>query len=136
MADGFIHVTAGIISRDGCVLACQRAAGGWHPGKWEFPGGKIEPGESLEGCMRRELLEELGIEARVGRNLWQTRHRYPDRDLIALTFFLIPEYAGRLTNRVFAAIEWVPMHTLASVDFLDADREFVAALGSGRVPID
>jgi 8-oxo-dGTP diphosphatase len=136
MADGFIHVTAAIIARDGCVLVCQRAAGGFHAGKWEFPGGKVEPGESLEDCMRRELLEELGIEATVGRVLWQTRHRYPGREVIALTFFRIQDYAGPLTNRVFARIEWVPVGRLAAVDFLDADRDFVAALESGRVPID
>jgi 8-oxo-dGTP diphosphatase len=136
MADGCIHVTAGIIARDDRVLVCQRAAGGWHAGKWEFPGGKVEPGESLVNCMRRELLEELGIEATIGRILWQTRHRYPDRDLIALTFFLIPQYAGAITNRVFAAIEWIPIDKLPAVDFLEADREFVAALRNGSVPLD
>jgi 8-oxo-dGTP diphosphatase len=118
-----IHVTAGVIARAGRVLVCQRPFDGHHPGKWEFPGGKMEPGEDLATCMRRELEEELGIAATVGRVLWQTRHHYP-------------HYAGVLVNRIFAAIAWVSMGDLATIDFLDGDREFVAQLAGGRVCLD
>ncbi len=136
MAAAHIQVTAGVILKAGCVLVCQRPLGGHHPGKWEFPGGKLEPGEDLPTCMRRELEEELGIDATVGPILWRTRHQYLDRDPIELTFFLIPRYARPIANRVFAAMAWVPIGDLASVDFLDGDREFVAQLASGQLQLD
>src|SRR5262245_26536862 len=119
-----VHVTAGVIIRAGQVLVCQRSASGHHPGKWEFPGGKVEPGEDLAACMRRELEEELGIDATVGRVLWRTHHQYPTRDPIELTFLLVPHYQRAIANRVFAAMAWVRIADLTSVDFLDGDREF------------
>jgi len=133
MADSILQVTAGVLLRDRTVLVCQRPPGGHHPGKWEFPGGKREAGESLEACMHRELREELDIDAEVGRLLWRTQHQYPGRDRIALTFFLIPRYSGTLINRVFAAIGWVGIDDLSAVDLLDGDREFVAQLVAGTV---
>jgi 8-oxo-dGTP diphosphatase len=131
-----LQVTAGVIACGRRVLICQRPLGGHHPGKWEFPGGKVEPGESLAACMRRELEEELDIDATVGRVLWTTHHQYPDREPIILTFFLISEYAGKLANKVFTTIEWVDIAELAGVDFLAGDREFVAQLVSGRLQLD
>ena len=131
-----IQVTAGVIARDGCVLVCQRLPGGHHPGKWEFPGGKLEPGEDLAACMRRELEEELGIDATVGPVLWTTRYQYPERDPIELTFFRIPWYAGTLANRAFAVIKWMPVVDLTTMDFLEGDKEFVAELMSKRVRLE
>ena len=136
MKDGVVSVTAAVLVRKGRVLVCQRAPGAAHAGKWEFPGGKVEPGEGLEECMRRELREELGIEVRVGRSLWRTRHQYPDREPVQLTFFLIhPEFGGELDNRVFADVRWVPISTLAEIDFLDGDRERGAAIERGEVSL-
>jgi 8-oxo-dGTP diphosphatase len=132
MAEGFLQVTAGVITRAGAVLVCQRAAGGHHPGKWEFPGGKVEPGETLEDGMRRELQEELGIDAEVGEVLWRTEHQYPGRDRFALTFFAIPAYRGTITNRCFAAVRWVAVDELQQLDFLDGDREFIGSLSTVR----
>ena len=136
MADRLVQVTAGVIVRRGRVLVCQRPAGGHHPGKWEFPGGKVEPRESRAACMRRELREELGIDAMVGRILWRTAHQYPGRAPFALTFFWIPDYAGRVTNRAFAAMRWVTRGQLGAIDFLEGDREFVAQLDCGRVQLE
>jgi mutator protein MutT len=133
MADRFIQVTAGVIARAGTVLVCQRPASGHHPGKWEFPGGKVEPGESLEDGMRRELQEELAIEAEVGPVLWRTEHQYPGRAPFTLTFFAIPQYRGTISNRCFADMRWVPVGELGTLDFLDGDREFIAQLQTGRV---
>jgi putative transposase len=133
MADRFIQVTAGVIARAGTVLVCQRPAGGHHPGKWEFPGGKVEPGESLEDGMRRELREELAIEAEVGAVLWRTAHQYPGRDPFVLTFFAIPQCGGAISNRCFTEIRWVAVGDLGGLDFLDGDRDFIALLQSGRV---
>jgi len=135
MVEGSLQVTAGVIVHDRRVLVCQRPAGGHHPFKWEFPGGKVECGESLAAGMRRELREELGIEAVVGPPLWHTQHHYPGRPPFALTFFSIRQYAGAVTNREFAALRWVAIGALGGIDFLDGDREFVAVLRAGQVQL-
>jgi 8-oxo-dGTP diphosphatase len=129
------QVVAGVLVRDGKVLICQRSAAGDHPGRWEFPGGKVEAGEGLEEALRRELREELAIEVSVGPRLWQTQYHYPGRNPFVLTFFLVPDYRGNVTNRVFATVQWAALASLASFDFLEADREFVAQLASGRIEL-
>jgi len=136
MADSFIQVTAGVIAQHGTVLVCQRVAGGHHPGKWEFPGGKVEPGESLQDGMRRELQEELGIDAEVGAVLWRTEHQYPQRMPFVLTFFAIPSYRSTITNRCFADMRWVSVGELRALDVLEGDREFIAQLQAGRVRLE
>ena len=82
-----ITVTAGILTDGGRMLVCQRRAGGRFPLKWEFPGGKVEDGESPEACLRRELREELAIEAEVGPEIYRTEHRYPNGFAVRLLFF-------------------------------------------------
>ena len=123
-----VDVSAGILVRDGTVLACQRPLDQSHPGKWEFPGGKREPGETREECLRRELREELGIEAEVGGELWRSEHTYPGRPTVALTFFRVDRFAGEPRNLVFAEIRWVTLGELQRLDFLAADRELIAHL--------
>ena len=135
MTQRVVQVTAGVIVRDGRVLVCERPPGGHHPGKWEFPGGKVEPGEGLEACLRRELQEELGIEATIGPLLWTTRHQYPGRDPFVLSFLLVPQYVGTPRNLAFAEIRWLPIEALAELDFLEGDREFIAALAAGRIQL-
>jgi 8-oxo-dGTP diphosphatase len=133
---GVIQVTAGVLVRGDTVLVCQRRPGGHHPRKWEFPGGKVEAGESLEEALRRELREELGIDAQVGRVLWHTQHHYRGRAPITLTFFAIAQYTGTLANCCFAAIRWAPVGMLHEIDFLAADREFIGQLVSGQIRLD
>lgn len=128
-----IDVTAGVLATAGRVLICQRAAGGYHPGQWEFPGGKVEAGESLEAALHRELQEELGIAAHVGPAVWITAHQYPGRGPFRLTFFSIRRYRGIITNRIFAAIRWEAVDALGSVDFLAGDRDFVNQLMHGAI---
>jgi mutator protein MutT len=128
-----IEVTAGVIRRGGSVLVCRRAEGSLHASKWEFPGGKREPGESLEQCLRRELREELGIAATIGPILAATRHHYAGRGPVELTFFDVPRFEGAPMNIVFAEIRWVPIPNLEDLDFLEADREFVRRLSSGEL---
>lgn len=123
-----VHVSAGIILRAGRVLACQRRADQSHPGKWEFPGGKREAGETMAECLRRELREELGIEAEIGAELWRAAHTYPGRPPVALVFFRVDRFAGEARNLEFADIRWVEVGDLAGLDFLDADRELIARL--------
>jgi 8-oxo-dGTP diphosphatase len=123
-----VDVSAGILVRDGLILACQRPANQSHPGKWEFPGGKREPGETTAECLRRELREELGIEAEVGPQLWQSEHTYPGRAPVALTFFRVDHFGGEPRNLVFADMRWVALADLARLDFLAADRELIDLL--------
>jgi 8-oxo-dGTP diphosphatase len=130
-----IAVVAGVIVRDQHVLICQRRADDHHPLKWEFPGGKVERRERLAQALRRELREELGIDARIGRVLWRTQYAYPGRQPISLTFMQVMGHRGALTNRVFAAIHWAAVGTLGRFDFLEGDREFVAQLDAGTVHV-
>lgn len=130
-----IAVTAAVIVRDAQLLICQRGAGSTHAGRWEFPGGKREAGESLAECMRRELEEELGIDATVGEVVWQTRYEAPARTPLDLTFFRIPAFRGEPVNRIFAAMRWTTVAELGDFDFLDGDREIVAALRRGEISL-
>jgi mutator protein MutT len=123
-----IDVSAGVLVRDGHVLACQRPAHQSHPGKWEFPGGKREPGETMAECLRRELREELGIDATVGAEIWRAQHTYPGRPPVALVFFRVDRFAGEPRNLVFADIRWVALAALPGLDFLAADRALIARL--------
>ena len=126
-------VVAAIIERGGRVLVSQRGPGVGHPGRWEFPGGKREPGESLERCLERELDEELGITVRVGRRVWTTRHQYPGRAPVELHFFLVHADGQTLQNHTFADVRWIPIGELSQLDFLDADRPLVERLDRGEI---
>ena len=129
-------VTAGILTDEGRVLICQRRAGARFGLKWEFPGGKVEDGESPEACLRRELLEELSIEAEVGPEIYRTEYRYPDGFAVRLLFFQIPRYSGTPTNHAFERIAWARMAELSSYDFLEADRELVERTTRGEIGLN
>ena len=88
------RVVAALIVKDGKLLVCQRTRHQTMPLKWEFPGGKIEEGEQPRDAMRRELEEELGIDASVGEEVARMRHEYPNGASVELRFFLVREYAG------------------------------------------
>jgi 8-oxo-dGTP diphosphatase len=128
-----ILVTAGILRDGERILICQRKAGDRFGLKWEFPGGKVEVAEAPEVCLRRELSEELGIEAEVGPEIHRTDHRYPNGVAVRLLFFRILRYAGGPVNREFEQIVWALPHELSGYDFLEADRELVARLARGEV---
>jgi 8-oxo-dGTP diphosphatase len=128
-------VAVGIMVRDGLVLACQRKRTMRYPLKWEFPGGKVEPGESPEQTVFRELYEELGIivEAAypVHRQEWVYGEGTPDprRDgSYRVFYFLIPEFTGEPLNRVFEAVQWVTPHELAGMDILEGNRTAIDLL--------
>ena len=123
-----IAVAVGIIEQNGAILLCQRSSTMRYPLKWEFPGGKVETGESPEECLRRELSEELGINARVGLLFHRQRHSYPDSGVFDVHYHLISEFSGTLSNRVFAHLAWVPRRELSRYDILDGNREVVAKL--------
>lgn len=123
-----LEVAAGLLRDGELVLVCQRSAAAAHPLRWEFPGGKLEAGESAEGCLQRELLEELGIDATVGARIASIEYRYPSGPHVRVHFFEVPVYRGRVANRVFERIDWRPVGRLSELDFLDADRPLVELL--------
>jgi 8-oxo-dGTP diphosphatase len=129
------QVVAAIMVResDGKLLICQRGKNQPLPLKWEFPGGKIEPNEEPVAALRRELQEELGIEAEVGQELIRFTHTYRNGGGIELTFFRILSYQGDLQNRIFEDIRWVERTTLPSFDFLEADVKLVREIAAGKV---
>ncbi len=130
-----IAVTAGILTDGERMLICQRPATAGFPLKWEFPGGKVEDGESPEACLRRELREELAIEAEVGPEIYRTEHRYPNGFAVRLLFFRVSRYVGTPMNRAFERIEWVRRADLAAYDFLEADRELVDRIAKGEISL-
>jgi 8-oxo-dGTP diphosphatase len=90
------------------------------PLKWEFPGGKIDKGESLEECLRRELVEELGIQVRVGKRLPASTHQYPTLS-VTLHPFVCSIDSGEIILHEHAAITWLPPEKLHTLDWADAD---------------
>jgi len=119
---------AAVIERNGSVLICQRKRGSRHALKWEFPGGKVEPGEELAEALARELREELRIDATIGRQIGKHDVRYPKGPLIRLNFFRVTEFTGEPVNTEFEQILWIPRKNLTDYDFLEGDVAFVKQL--------
>lgn len=127
-------VVAGLLWQAGHLLICQRRRDQAHALKWEFPGGKVEPGETYEDGLRRELHEELGIDADIGAARYRTCHQYPGQYTVNLIFFDVPVFRGQPHNHVFEQICWVTPAALPTFDFLDGDAELIARLSQGEFP--
>ena len=121
-------VVAAVIEREGAILIAQRKPGGAHPLQWEFPGGKVEPGESPPAALARELREELGIEAQIGELMDRYEVRYGDGPRLDLLFYRVASYAGEPRNLDFAQIVWARREQLPQFDFLAGDLAFVEKL--------
>jgi 8-oxo-dGTP diphosphatase len=126
------RVVAALIWQEGNLLVCQRTRHQTMPLKWEFPGGKIEEGEQPRDALRRELEEELGINAVIGDEVKRIRHEYPNGNAVELRFYDVRQYDGELENRIFREIRWAKPTTLPSYDFLEADLELVKDLAAGK----
>ena len=120
-------VAAAILDASGRVLIAERPPGKHMAGRWEFPGGKVAPGESEEAALARELEEELGIECLEARPMMRLTHCYPDRD-VDLSMWVVERYRGEPQALDGQRLKWVPRTQLAGEDILEADRPFVAAL--------
>jgi 8-oxo-dGTP diphosphatase len=120
-------VVAGVLERDGSILICRRRADQPHPLKWEFPGGKIEAGESPEAALIRELREELGIESAAGPEIMRYEFAYPGRQPILLIFLRVADWRGEIENRIFETIRWERSEALTAYDFLEGDAPFLTA---------
>jgi len=127
------QVVAALIFKDGEVLVCQRTRHQTMPLKWEFPGGKIEEGEQPRSALRRELEEELGIDAQIGEEVKRLRHEYPNGGSVELRFYAVRQYRGEIENRIFRDVQWSPRSKLQSYDFLEADLELVRELAAGKI---
>lgn len=119
--------------REGKILICQRRPDQPMALQWEFPGGKIEPGESAEQALARELDEELGIKAEIGALVTHIRHNYRHGGAVDLQFFAVKGFTGEMDNRIFAQVKWVPLEELPSYDFLAADRGLIRDLAGGKL---
>ena len=118
-----VEVVAGLIFDQDRLLVCQRDSRGSFALKWEFPGGKLEPGEGYEGALRRGTeKEELGIEAGLVSEIFRHEHLYPKIAKVNLRFFRVEDYSGELKNLVFQQIKWVPIKKLAQIDFFFGRR--------------
>jgi len=133
-----LTVVAALIVRDSKILVCQRRRDDTHSLQWEFPGGKIEAGETPQQALLRELREELGIDSTIGRELFRARHSYRESgpELQLIFFQAHVDGDAVLQNMVFEGFEWTDFSSLPSYDFLRADREFVALIASQAIPLD
>lgn len=128
-----IVVVAALIERNGKILVGQRKKNDRHGLKWEFPGGKVENGESPHAALKRELREELGIEATIGAEVIRYEYSYGGKPPIMLIFKRVREYTGEPFNYEFEQIRWIEPHEMPSFDFLDGDVDFVRRLARGEL---
>ena len=126
-------VAAALIVRDGQVLIGQRRADQPMASLWEFPGGKIEPGESPQQALVRELFEELGIDAEVGPAVTRIRHHYRRGGAVDLQFFAVREFSGEIANQIYQQVRWVKLTELTDYEFLAADRGLIKDLAAGKL---
>lgn len=119
-----VEVVASVIRRNGRVLVCKRPEGKRHAGLWEFPGGKVRPGESVAGAVRREILEELGLKVEsVGETLFTARD--PGSPYVIL--FVETAVSGEPEALEHEEVQWLRPEALSSLPLAPADRRFVAA---------
>jgi 8-oxo-dGTP diphosphatase len=129
-----IVVVAALIEWEGKLLVCQRRRGNSFGLMWEFPGGKLQTSETPAQGLARELREELGIDAEVGTEVFRTRHHYAElSEPIELIFLAAKVEASKIRNIVFETMEWRTPSSLAELNFLPADQEFIAKLAREHV---
>ena len=127
------QVVAGIIVRGSQILICQRTKYQPMPLQWEFPGGKIEPGEEARAALFRELEEELAIRATIGPEVATLQHSYKNGGGVELHFFLVEHFEGEIENRIFKEVIWAGREMLPNYDFLEADKKLVQEIAAGKI---
>ena len=123
-----IEVVAAIIQRDGAYFATQRGYGEFE-GMWEFPGGKIEEGETAEFALKREIQEELGIDITIDKFLCTTEYDYPSFHLTMHCYICSIE-AGEIVLREHKSARWLRSEELGSVEWLPADKDVISRLNN------
>jgi 8-oxo-dGTP diphosphatase len=129
-------VVAAVIEKGGRILIGQRRRGDRHAFKWEFPGGKVEPNEEPAEALRRELKEELAIEAQIGPEIARYQFQYGGSRPLELLFHRVTEFAGDPQNLTFEQIRWERPHRLTGYDFLEGDLAFVKKLAETAAPFE
>jgi 8-oxo-dGTP diphosphatase len=126
--DEMTEVAVGILRKNGKILICQRKKGGRYELKWEFPGGKLENGETTEQCLRRELREELTIEIHSIERIQTEAAYYEDGGMFNVSYCSLSGFEGEPQNNVFEQIRWVTVDELKYMDLLDGNKMFLAHL--------
>ena len=122
------RVAVGILKKNGKILACQRKKGGRYELKWEFPGGKLEPGETVVDCLKRELHEELSLTiSAIDRMEFQTAD-YDDGGRFEVAYCHVSAFQGDPKNNVFETIRWVTPDELRGLDILEGNKSIVEQL--------
>jgi 8-oxo-dGTP diphosphatase len=147
-------VVAAIIVRDSRLLICQRRCDKALPLKWEFPGGKVEPGESLKDALTREILEELGVRIEIGREVYRTQYSYAELSAPIELVFYFAKIAGEKNSRglsdgeisaelaafnvsgAFEKVAWVTAAELPQYDFLAANSALIEQLATRSLSPD
>ena len=128
MAQSKLKVAVGVLFKSsGEVLVGQRTVKDRYFQQWEFPGGKLEPGEQPEQALVRELSEELGIEVQAWRPLLELEHEYPDRH-VQLMVFCVTQFTGEPHGREDQALMWVRPEELDQIDFLSGNQKIIEAV--------
>jgi len=127
------QVVAALIIREEKILICQRTEDQAMPLKWEFPGGKVERDEDLRDALHRELEEELGIDAVIGRKIAAIQHTYASGSALELYFYRVDQFKHEIQNRIFRDVRWIDRHELPTYDFLEADVKLVRDISAGRL---
>jgi 8-oxo-dGTP diphosphatase len=122
------EVAVAILRRDKKILLCQRKQGGRYALKWEFPGGKLEPGETVEQCLRRELLEELSIKIHSIERIETLAAYYEDGGMFNVSYCFVSGFDGEPRNNVFEQVQWVTLLELNQMDILDGNKPFIETL--------
>ncbi|WP_444930050.1 8-oxo-dGTP diphosphatase MutT [Microbulbifer sp. SSSA002] len=123
-----VHVAVGVVIReDGKILIARRPDHLHMGGRWEFPGGKVEQGESVQDALYRELLEEVAIELQELRPLVEIRHDYPEKTVL-LDTWQVTQFAGEALGREQQEIKWVSVDELDKFHFPDANQAIIAAV--------
>lgn len=131
--DETVRVAAGIITRDGRLLIAKRPKGSHLEGLWEFPGGKCEPGETMEACLHRELWEELEVRVADPIRLCVLRHAYPEKT-VEVHFFRCRLASGEARPSAGSELRWVAPAELSEYEFPQADRSIIETLQCGEAP--
>jgi mutator protein MutT len=122
------EVAVGVLRRNNFILICQRKKHGRYGLKWEFPGGKLEPGESVEQCLRRELQEELLIEIHSIEHIQTEAAYYEDGGMFNVSYCFVSGFDGEPHNNVFEQLRWVTTKELKDMDLLEGNKPFVENL--------
>lgn len=121
-------VAVGILKKNGKILVCQRKRGSRYELKWEFPGGKLEPGESVEQCLQRELREELSLRVNAIDSIEIQQWHYDDGGKFEVAYCTVTDFMGEPQNHVFEEIRWVAPGDLPALDNLEGNKDIIRKL--------